>query len=40
MNYFDPSQYTGGNGKKLSKKQARYVIIGIVIILLAMVVFA
>ena len=40
MNYFDPSQYNGGNGKKLSKKQARYVIIGIVIIILAMVVFA
>ncbi len=38
--HFDPSQHNDGDGKKLSKKQAKYLMIGTVVILLALMVFA
>ena len=39
--HFDPDQYNNGDGgKKLTKKQAKYLMIGIVVILLALMVFA
>ena len=39
--HFDPDQYNNGGGeKKLTKKQAKYLMIGIVVILLGLMVFA
>mgnify|MGYP001166185754 FL=1 len=39
--HFDPDQYNNGDGKKkLTKKQAKYLMIGIFVILLALIVFA
>ena len=42
MNFhFDPDRYNNGDGeKKLTKKQAKYLMIGIVVILLGLMVFA
>ena len=39
--HFDPDRYDNGGGeKKLTKKQAKYLMIGIVVILLGLMVFA